>query len=136
MPYNGGNASSTLSLAIDSNGDIGGNYTNSTGGTQQAFVYISGTSYTLNPPSNNTGPPTVTALNTQGQAVGWLTAGSPPTHFADVWSYTISGGTTTRSPTRTFNSTGGSPPHIPVSRSSQALAINNSGMVVVGACNA
>ncbi len=131
--YDGVNsAAGTLSAGIDSAGDIAGTYQATNTSAYQGFVRIGGVSYTLNPPGSNPGPATITALNTQGQAVGWLTAGSPPTHFADVWSYTISGGTLV-SQTATDLQSHGLATAYPGVQSSQALAINSSGTVVVGA---
>ena len=132
--YNGVNSAlSTYSLGINSSGDIGGNYLASTGATQQAFVYLGGTSYTLSSPGN-AGPAGVTALNANGQAVGWLTAGGGgpgSSHNAVVWSYTISNGTMTQNGT---NLESGLAADFGA-ESSQSLAINSSGMVLVGACN-
>ena len=76
VPYNGGNAFSTLSEAINSNGDIGGNYIYSTGTTAQAFVSIGGTCYPLNSVAPTYSGATIAALNTAGQAVGWEETGS------------------------------------------------------------
>ena len=77
-------------------------------------------------------------MNTAGQAVGWEETGSGiglPTHHAEVWTYTISGGSLVSQTTADLQNNGSLAAAYPGVESSQALAINNSGMVVVGATN-
>ena len=78
---------------------------------------------------------TITALNTSGQAVGWADTGDGvgvPPHDAEVWSYTISGGSLVSQSTTDLQFNGLATAY-PGVQSSQALAINSSGTVVIGA---
>ena len=97
-----------------------------------AYIRIGGRYYHL----NDIGGPYGSCISgTEYQRAGrrlGLPAGIPPTPHAAVWSYTISGGTLLRRPSRIFNTTVGSPPRIPASEST-ALAINSAGKVVVAA---
>ncbi len=127
-------AASTLSLAINSNGDEGGACVQTAGDASQAFVRIGGTCYPLNSvvPTYSA---TITALNTSGQAVGWADTGDGvgvPPHDAEVWSYTISGGSLVSQSTTDLQFNGLATAY-PGVQSSQALAINSSGTVVIGA---
>ena len=104
------------------------------GDASQAFVRIGGTCYPLNSvvPTYSA---TITALNTSGQAVGWADTGDGvgvPPHDAEVWSYTISGGSLVSQSTTDLQFNGLATAY-PGVQSSQALAINSSGTVVIGA---
>ncbi len=130
-------AISTLSLAINSNGDEGGTCLKAAGDASQAFVRIGGTCYPLNSvvPTYSA---TITALNTSGQAVGWADTGDGvgvPPHDAEVWSYAISGGSLVSQNTTDLQNNGSLAAAYPGVESSQALAINSSGTVVIGASN-
>ncbi len=134
LVYSGVNtAYDTQTLGIDDNGDLGGQYRESSGSDPvNAFVRVGAVNYFLNAPGN-VGAPSVTALNTNGQAAGWDNPNQGLTH-ALVWSYTISGGSLI-SQTATDLQSSGLAAAYPSVMSSQALAINSSGMVVVGASN-
>ena len=108
--YAGGTATSlpifsgtyeTYGVAIDNNGDTAG-FTRATGGGDPAvpFVRTGGTYYHL-----TAGNGIISALNTSGQAVGWN--GSATTANAQVWTYTISGGSVTAQSCTDLQSIGG-----------------------------
>jgi probable HAF family extracellular repeat protein len=81
---------------------------------------------------------TITALNTNGQAVGWEDTGDGigvPPHDAEVWSYKISGGSLVSQATTDLQNNGALAAAYPGVQSSQALAINSAGTVVIGASN-
>ena len=111
----------------------GGKY--SSGEGENAFIYSGGTSYFLDVPASRPSSmgDCVTALNTAGQAVGYNLGNPVNTAYATMWSYTISGGsinyTATDLHTQTLVNM------YPSIVSSQALAINRSGTVVIGASN-
>ena len=140
-----------FSIAINDKGDLGGAYWTSTPGPANAFVDVGAGQYGLNPPSSTAGSPNVTALAdpvtaggvTTGQAAGMqLTSGGtdPTGNHAVVWSYTINSNGTMTSQTALDLQTSlpaghnlGDAMDFSGSLSSQALAINDSGQVVVGA---
>ena len=76
-------------------------------------------------------------MNTAGQAVGWESTGGGvglPTHHAEVWSYTTSAGSLVSQNTTDLQNNGSLAAAYPGVNSSQALAVNSAGTVVVGAC--
>ena len=100
------------------------------------FVRTGGTCYPLNSAAALYGA-TITALNTAGQAVGWESTGGGvglPTHHAEVWSYTTSAGSLVSQNTTDLQNNGSLAAAYPGVDSSQALAVNSAGTVVVGAC--
>ena len=112
--YSGGTATSltqyptgtysTYSVGINNNADTAGFYKATSGGSvpMSAFVRTGGTYYHLNDNGGAYGS-CIDALNTSGQAVGWLQADLRPRPHAEVWTYTISGGSLTRPPTWIFS---------------------------------
>ncbi len=136
----------TLSLGIDNNGDTCGQYNNAVGTQMVGFIYSGGTFNSLGAPTNmNEGSGTsgngltAIAMNNKGQAVGYNQAGTVATNYATVWSYSGSGagftstglaletGTGTGSLATAWNAQYGT-----TIASSEALAVNDSGIVVVG----
>ena len=129
----GGTAYDTQTHAINDNGVVAGAYRATSGGNPvSGFLYAGGTTYYLGPNATyRSGYGTcVTALNTAGQAVGYAYGGNPPGNFAAVWSYTISGSSISYTATDLQNA--GLATAYPSVYSSQALAINSSGTVLVG----
>ena len=99
-----------------------------------AFVRTGGTYYHLNDISGPYGS-CISALNTSGQAVGWLQTDIPPRPHAAVWTYTISDGSVTAQTFKDLQYDGGLATAYPGVLSSTALAINSTGKVVVAANN-
>jgi hypothetical protein len=83
----------TRAIGLDDNGDISGVCIGTTGTIP--YVSVGGTVYTL--PYTSTTAQYASAVNTQGYACGFGIGGSPPTDYAVVYNYTISGGTMTSS---------------------------------------
>jgi probable HAF family extracellular repeat protein len=122
----------TYATAINNNGDTAGYYrATGGGGPTEPFIRTGGTDYGLT--DTTTYGSAITALNTSGQAVGWTQSGGigPPTFNAVVWTYTISGGAITSQTSLNLESKGGLATAFPDVYASTALAINNSGQVVV-----
>jgi hypothetical protein len=128
----------TDGIAINNNGDTGGFYLVSTSNEQYVpYVRTGGTDYGLTP--NSSYGSIVTALNTSGQAVGWLDGGTVPRPNAQVWTYTVSGGVLTQQSVLNVqgNATTPGPLYVayPNVFSSVALGINSSGNVAIAANN-
>ena len=125
---------STVSTAINANGDVGGYYINTAGGsiTMTPMVYSGGTAYGLNVPAGDTTyGADILALNTSGQAVGGTDPASgaaPPGLQAAVWTYTISGGSVASQTATDIGSLVRA--QYPSAQTSALLAINSSGIAV------
>jgi hypothetical protein len=136
--YSGGTAGTaqTLTLsgsvlrayAIDAAGEVGGGVPS---GSNKPFLYSGGTTYAM-PTISGSSAGVVSGLNPSGgYAAGFneWTPGSPTpnSHYATVWTYSVSGGTLTANVTSLY-------PYLSVARptmnTSFALAVNNSGLVV------
>jgi probable HAF family extracellular repeat protein len=135
-------------LGIDNKGDTCGQYNNATGTQMTGFIYSGGTFNSLSAPTNMSAGDgtsgeglTAVAMNNNGQAVGYNQAAIVSTNYATVWTYSGSGAGFTSSglalqtatgagslATAWANVYGSSNPLA----SSQALAVNDSGTVVVG----
>ena len=135
----GGTSTSTRSIGIDTNGDVcgeygGGKYTSGNG--WNAFIYTGGSTYFMDVPATvgTSMGDCVTALNGNGQAVGVNLANPVNTARATMWTYSISGGNMTYTATDLQGSTTSwMYTTFPGLVSSQALAINSAGTVVIGA---
>ena len=141
-PFVYSGSSWTQSLDINSNGDICGHYQNAAGTSFYAFIYSGGSLYALNADPNRpqggggsyAGMEAV-ALNAAGQACGFNQTAPVNTNYATVWTYSISGGSMTSTGldlqqnglTAAWNAAYGT-----TIVSSQGLAINSSGTVLVG----
>jgi hypothetical protein len=128
----------TDAIGINNNGDVAGFYLVSTSNEQYVpYIRTGGTDYGLTP--NSSYGSVVTALNASGQAVGWLDGGTVPRAEAQVWTYTISGGSLTAQTVLNLQSTtpftGPLVTAYPTVFSSVALGINSSGNVVIAANN-
>ena len=125
------NSCSTVSLAINNAGAVGGYYINSTGAAPWfPYVYSGGSIYALNRAAGDdytTDGAGIVALNTSGQAVGFCT----PQNLlieASVWTYTISGGSVTSQTVTDIYSQIHA--QYPTADSSTMLGINSSGIAV------
>ncbi len=136
-----GGTANTRTNAINNNGDVGGSYTGgkySGGIGANAFIYSGGTGYFLDVNTaqrGSGGGDIVTAVNTNGQAVGDNMAGAVGNFaYATLWtktgstwaSYTASDLLTVAPALLTL---------YPGLTGVSALAINNSGVVVLGVNN-
>ena len=128
-------ASNTFSMGINSHGDEGGYYINTSNSVAPWYPYvdIGGTTYALNQPASDEPYYTawgagITALNTNGQAVGFSTPGNPEDMNAAVWTYTVSGGSVTSQTATNIQALVHS--QYPTALSSELVAINNSGDAV------
>ena len=113
----------TLAIAINSQGDIGGDQYQPTGDYRVPIVYSGGTVYQLNAPHAGISS-TILALNSSGQACGINRNGM----CATVWTYAISGGSIASQSATDIS------PYLSAAltgyEASQAYAINDSGDVV------
>ena len=122
-------------MGIDSHGDEGGYYINTSNSIAPwyPFVYIGGTTYPLNQPASDEPYYTawgagITALNTNGQAVGFSTPGNPEDMNAAVWTYAVSGGSVTSQTATNIQALVRA--QYPTAVSSELVAINSSGTAV------
>ena len=113
----------TSAIAINSQGDIGGDQYQPTGDYRVPIVYSGGTVYQLNAPHAGISS-TILALNSSGQACGINRNGM----CATVWTYAISGGSIASQSATDIS------PYLSAAltgyEASQAYAINDSGDVV------
>ena len=121
--------SSTLSLSINQNGDVGGYCSSS---PMNPFVYTGGTAYTFNlPAADSSYGGGILGLNTSGQAVGFVEPGGGiglPGLDGAVWTYTISGGSVAAQTATDIGSLVQG--QYSAAQSSDLLAINSSGKAV------
>ena len=113
----------TSAIAINSQGNIGGDHYQPTGDYRVPIVYSGGTVYQLNAPHAGISS-TILALNSSGQACGINRNGM----CATVWTYAISGGSIASQSATDIS------PYLSAAltgyEASQAYAINDSGDVV------